>query len=64
MRLDGRTLLVASDGPLRYAERADIVRIASDADLNAPARALIEVVRLANGTLQDDAAVVLCREKA
>jgi PPM family protein phosphatase len=64
MRLDGRTLLVASDGLLRYAKRADIVRIASGEDLHAAARALIEVVRLANGTLQDDVAVVLCREQA
>lgn len=58
------TLLVASDGLLRYAKRTDIVRIASGADLNAAARALIEVVRLANGNLQDDVAIVLCRELA
>jgi hypothetical protein len=61
-RLESRSL-VASDDLLRYAKRTDIVRIASSADLNAAARALIEIVRLANGTLQDDVAVVLCREQ-
>ncbi len=59
----GGTLLVASDGLLRYAKRSDIVRVASGADLTAAARSLIELVRLANGTLQDDVAVVLCREQ-
>ena len=63
-RLNGGTLLVASDGLLRYAKRPDIVRIASGEDLQAAARALIDVVRLPNGVLQDDVAVVLCRESA
>jgi PPM family protein phosphatase len=60
--LGGGTLLVASDGLLRYAKRPDIIRIASGEDLQEAARALIDVVRLPNGTLQDDVAVVLCRE--
>jgi serine/threonine protein phosphatase PrpC len=60
--LDGGTLLVASDGLLRYSKRTDIVRLASGADLQAAARALIDVVRLPNGELQDDVAVVLCRQ--
>lgn len=59
-RFDG-TLVVASDGLTRYATRTDIVRTASNADLHAAARALIELVRLPNRTLQDDVAVVLCR---
>lgn len=63
-RLDGGTLLVASDGLLRYGKPLDIIRIASSEDLQAAAQALIDLVRLPNGTLQDDVAVVLCREIA
>lgn len=61
-RLDGGTLLVASDGLLKYAKRPDILRIASGDDLQAAARALLDLVRLPNGALQDDVAIVLCRE--
>lgn len=60
--LSGGTLLVASDGLLKYARRPDISRIAGDRDLPAAARALVDLVRLPDGALQDDAAVVLCRE--
>ena len=56
------TLLVASDGLLRYAKRSDIAQIACGPDLAAAARALVDLVRLPNGALQDDVAVVLCRE--
>jgi serine/threonine protein phosphatase PrpC len=57
----GSTLLVASDGLLRYAKRSAIVRLASGEDLPAAARALVDLVRLPTGGLQDDVAVVLCR---
>jgi serine/threonine protein phosphatase PrpC len=60
--LAGRTLVVASDGLLRYGKRRDIARIASGADLAAAAQALVDLVRLRSGALQDDVAVVLCRE--
>jgi PPM family protein phosphatase len=60
----GGTLLVASDGLLRYAKRPDIVRIASGADLHVAARSLVDLVRLPNGTLQDDVSIVLCRARA
>jgi hypothetical protein len=59
--LGGATLLLASDGLLRYGRASDITRIASGPDLDAAARALVELVRLPSGTLQDDVAVVLCR---
>ena len=62
VRFDGGTLLVASDGLVRYAKRSDIARLASGTDLRSAARALIDLVRLPNGALQDDVAVVLCRE--
>jgi serine/threonine protein phosphatase PrpC len=60
--LAGGTLVVASDGLLRYAKRADIARLASGADITAAARALVELVRLPSGQLPDDVSVVLCRE--
>ena len=56
------TLLVASDGLLRYAKRDDIARIARGPDLAAAASALVELVRLPSGELPDDVSVVLCRE--
>jgi serine/threonine protein phosphatase PrpC len=55
------TLLVASDGLLRYANHRDIARIARGPDLTIAARALIDLVRLPAGALQDDVSVVLCR---
>ena len=56
------TLLVASDGLLRYGKQQDIAAIARGPDLAAAARSLIELVRLPSGALQDDVAVVLCRD--
>jgi serine/threonine protein phosphatase PrpC len=60
--LGSGTLVVASDGLLRYAKQHDIARIARGPDLAAAARALVELVRLPNGSLQDDVAIVLCRQ--
>jgi hypothetical protein len=60
--LGGSTLVVASDGLFRYARLAAIVRRASGEDLPTAARALVDLVRLASGGLQDDVAVVLCRK--
>jgi serine/threonine protein phosphatase PrpC len=55
------TLLVASDGLFNYAAPHAICDIARGPDLDAAAKALIDLVRLRNGKLQDDVAVVLCR---
>src|SRR4051812_3012762 len=44
--LGAGTLLVASDGLLRYARADDIARVVARADLAAAARGLIELVRL------------------
>ena len=60
-RLDRGTLLVASDGLWRYAKPGDITRLACGDDLSVAARALVDLVRLPGGKLQDDVAVVLCR---
>lgn len=58
------TLLVASDGLLRCGRRQDIACIARGPDLAASARALVDLVRLPTGSLQDDVAIVLCRKLA
>jgi len=58
---EGDTLVVVSDGLFRYAARADIARVVrATRDLQAMADALIELVRLRGGVLQDDVTIVLC----
>ncbi|MEO7736439.1 MAG: hypothetical protein ABIY55_36105 [Kofleriaceae bacterium] len=59
--IGGDTLLVASDGLLRYAKPQDVARIARGPDIAAAVRALVELVRLRSGSLQDDVSIVLCR---
>jgi serine/threonine protein phosphatase PrpC len=60
--LAGGTLLVASDGLLRYAKPDAIARVAGGADIEAAATQLVELVRFPSGELPDDVSVVLCRE--
>ena len=55
------TLLVASDGLLKYVPRSDIARIATGPDLRSAAASLVDRARLPSGGLQDDIAVVLVR---
>lgn len=55
------TLLVASDGLVKYDSREDIARTARGEDLASAAATLIQQVRLPSGQLQDDVAVVLVR---
>ncbi len=55
------TLLVASDGLLKYAPPSDIALLAAQRDLRAAASSLIAHVRLASGELHDDVAIVLAR---
>jgi serine/threonine protein phosphatase PrpC len=56
------TLLVASDGLFSYAAAADIARVVrAGRDLRETADALVELVRLPSGGLQDDVTIVLCR---
>lgn len=57
----GATLLVASDGLLRYAKPADVARVLRENNLATAAAALVELVRLPSDGLQDDVSVVLCR---
>jgi len=51
--LGASTLLVASDGLLRYAKLADIGRLGAGADLDAAVRGLVELARLRSGGLPD-----------
>lgn len=62
--LGDATLLVASDGLLRFAPPEAIARVARGPDLAAAARELVELVRLPSGEVPDDIAIVLCREAA
>ena len=59
--LGGDTLLLASDGLVKYATPQRICEVARSSDLNAAAEALVDLVRLRSGALQDDVAVILCR---
>jgi PPM family protein phosphatase len=60
--LAGGTLLVASDGLLRFAKPEAIARAALGPDLATAAHELVALVRLPSGELPDDLAIVLCRE--
>jgi PPM family protein phosphatase len=56
-----QTLLLASDGLLKYTSPERICEVALGSDLSAAAEALVDLVRSSSGTLWDDVAVILCR---
>lgn len=59
------TLIVATDGLFRYAKRQDIAFVVERGDPpDAIARRLVDLVRLADGSLQDDIAVVVVTSAA
>jgi len=55
----GSVLVLGSDGLFKYAKRQAIEQLARS---GAPASAFVDLVRLPTGGLQDDVAVVVCRE--
>ena len=57
----GGTLLLGSDGLIKYVPPARICEIARLPDLQEAVKSLVNLVRLKSGALQDDVAVVLCR---
>ena len=60
--ITSETLLIASDGLLKFASPATICGIVRSAtDLAAASRALIDSVRLRSGGLQDDTSLILLR---
>ena len=60
-KLNG-TLLVATDGLFNYANPERIAAAARTPDIDEAGRALVQLVRLPSGGLQDDVAVVLGRQ--
>jgi serine/threonine protein phosphatase PrpC len=57
------TLLIATDGLLKYAPRGRVAEQARGADLRRAAAALVDLPRLRSGLLADDVAVVLVRRR-
>jgi PPM family protein phosphatase len=55
------TLLLASDGLLKYASDEQICDVARGVDLQSAAAELVDLVRLRSGSLPDDIAVIVCR---
>jgi PPM family protein phosphatase len=55
------TLVLASDGLLKYAKPSLIKQAASRSDVDDAARTLVDSARLPTGKLQDDIVVVVCR---
>jgi serine/threonine protein phosphatase PrpC len=62
--LGAATLLLASDGLLKYAQRNQIAALARDADVERVAHQLAQLPRLRSGELQDDLAIIVCRRKS
>lgn len=59
--LPGSTLLVATDGLLKYADRETIARVVREEPCAGASRELVALVRPPSGRLPDDVAVALCR---
>ncbi len=59
--LDG-TLVVASDGLLKYTSQEKIAETAAGSDLDQAANKLIDLVRYKSGALPDDVSILLVRE--
>ena len=59
--LGDATLLLATDGLLKYAHRDRITALARGPDLEVAVHALTNLPRLRSGALPDDVAVILCR---
>jgi PPM family protein phosphatase len=55
------TLLLATDGLLKYARRDRIASVAQQADLQVAVRQLAELPRLRSGAPHDDLGIILCR---
>jgi len=57
----GGTLLVATDGLLKYTSREAIAATVAQADLGELPAALVGLVRYPSGNLPDDIAIAVCR---
>jgi len=56
------TLLIATDGLLKYTSQEKITAAIDAADLDAAARKLVDLVRYQSGALPDDVSVLLARK--
>lgn len=56
------TILLATDGLLKYASFERIAETLKGADLDAVTKALITLVRYPSGALPDDVGIALCRQ--
>lgn len=56
----GGTLLLATDGLLKYTSQDKICGVLRSQALERAPKALIDLVRLKSGTLQDDVAIAIC----
>lgn len=57
------TLLLATDGLFKYADRDRVLETARVPDLEEAAQNLVEMVRLSDGTFRDDVGILLCRRE-
>jgi serine/threonine protein phosphatase PrpC len=57
------TLLLASDGLLKYTSREAIASVAALSNLNEAAKKLVELVRYPSGALPDDLSLILARKR-
>lgn len=55
------TLVMATDGLFKYTSQERISEQAREADLKVASKAILDLVRLKSGGLQDDIAIALCR---
>lgn len=62
VELDGRRLLLASDGLFRFATKKSLLHKAQWTVVSRAPSLLTDLVRLRNGELQDDVAVIVCQE--
>ena len=56
------TVLVASDGLLKYSSMARIVPVVLGSAVDVAVDKLVDLVRLRSGCVQDDVSVILCRK--
>jgi serine/threonine protein phosphatase PrpC len=58
------TLLLATDGLIKYTSRERIEEALQDRDLKQVGKLLVDLVRYSSGALPDDVAIVLCRSSS
>lgn len=57
------TLVIGSDGLFKYCKRERLLSLARSAELQSIPEFLMQATELPSGAIQDDFAVVVCREE-